>query len=440
MSTKTIVTRLRLSFFAALVLVCTACLLAPDDETDSIVFWIPFEAPNDTYLKRIADNYNATNPPIPVTVVSVPQRDITDISDLLQAMQAGTAPDVFMLDRFTVYQRAEQGILTDMTPHLRANRISINNFRDWAWSETLYQRRTYAIPFDADLRGLFYNKDMLREAGIAEADLTALNYINGPITHAKLWEIATAVTEYYKTSSQNKLGFIPQMDQGWHYTWGFSFGGAFTNPLNLVNDAGVRDGFQFLYDKNQELRDKNIDIDAFLSDHKKYPEDPEHHPFVQGNLAMTIHGDWFITSISSNTKFTFDYGVTYIPVPDKKRPFTWAGGYAFGIPATSEKAAAAMRFIAYACGMEGQQTYSEGMWKTPTDVRLFTWYRDRFFAAGQEFFPETKDIVRIRPPLSANVYYWNALSEAQAQVISGDMTVQEALTYVEDTMRPILQR
>jgi len=440
MSTKTTLNYLRLSLFVTLALICSACPLATQDETDSIVFWIPFESPNDTYLKRIAANYNETNPPTPVTVVSVPQRDITDISDLLVAMQAGTAPDVFMLDRFTVYQRAEQGVLSDMTPYLSGSRISRNNFREWAWAETLYQRKTYAIPFDADLRGLFYNKDMLRAAGIDDKTLATLDYINGPITHEELWDIVKTVTEHYQASGQNKLGFIPQMDQGWHYTWGFSFNGSFANPLNLVNDTGVREGFRFLYETNKELRDNGIDVEAFLSEHRKYPEDPDHHPFVQGNLAMTVHGDWFITSISSNTKFNFDYGVTYIPVPDEKRPFTWAGGYAFGIPATSKKTAAAMRFIAYACGMEGQRTYSEGIWKTPTDVRLFTWYRDRFFNAGQPFFPEVKDIVRIRPPLSSNVDYWNALSEAQAKVVSGSMTVEQALTYVQDTMRPILER
>jgi multiple sugar transport system substrate-binding protein len=76
---------------------------------------------------------------------------------------------------------------------------------------------------DTDVRTLYYGRDMLQDAGIDPAELDAEN---GPITVARITEIAAAVDET-KGNSYSKIGFIPWFDQGLHYTWGFDFGGEF---------------------------------------------------------------------------------------------------------------------------------------------------------------------------------------------------------------------
>ena len=41
----------------------------------------------------------------------------------------------------------------------------------FAWAETQYQGKTYALPFDTDARALWYNKDLITAAGEDPAQL-----------------------------------------------------------------------------------------------------------------------------------------------------------------------------------------------------------------------------------------------------------------------------
>jgi maltose-binding protein MalE len=61
---------------------------------------------------------------------------------------------------------------------------------------------------DTDVRTLYYRRDMLQDAGIDPAELDAEN---GPITVARITEIAAAADET-KENSYSKIGFIPWVD------------------------------------------------------------------------------------------------------------------------------------------------------------------------------------------------------------------------------------
>src|SRR5256712_10329479 len=67
-----------------------------------------------------------------------------------------------------------------------------------------------------------YRKDLLQAAGIT--DLSALDPDNGPPTIDTVRAMANKVN--HKTGgAYDVVGFIPWINQGWHYTWGFVYGG-----------------------------------------------------------------------------------------------------------------------------------------------------------------------------------------------------------------------
>ncbi|MDZ7705518.1 MAG: extracellular solute-binding protein [Trueperaceae bacterium] len=95
---------------------------AQDDITE-VTFWGAFFNPDEVAtLEQITENFNAQNPDINVTFELVPGSE-TEITRLMTAVAAGTGPDIYYLDRFTAAERAEAGLLTDLSaPYRGRNR------------------------------------------------------------------------------------------------------------------------------------------------------------------------------------------------------------------------------------------------------------------------------------------------------------------------------
>ena len=162
----------------------------------------------------------------------------TDVAKLMTAVRGGTGPDVYFLDRFTVAQRAAAGVLTDLTDMVKkADPNMASKYVDYAWAETQFKGKTFALPFDTDSRVLFYNKDMIKAAGF---DPAMFDPSKGPLTIDEVQKIAFKINKTDKNGAYTQVGFIPYdtaYSQGWHYTWGFDFGGKFADPASRQGDA-----------------------------------------------------------------------------------------------------------------------------------------------------------------------------------------------------------
>jgi multiple sugar transport system substrate-binding protein len=209
-----------------LVLVTAAGLAAAPTQ---ITFWTNFTPPFSDYLQKMVDSYNASQSAVQAKLVQVPGSE-TDISKLMTAVRGGTGPDVYMLDRFTTAERAAAGVLTDLTPFIKkADPKMGDKYLPFAWAESTYKGDQYSLPFDTDTRALYYRKDLLKAAGI---DISALDPKNGPATIAQVKAIADKYNKKDSSGEYEQIGFIPQYNQGWHYTWGFAYGGKFADPKN----------------------------------------------------------------------------------------------------------------------------------------------------------------------------------------------------------------
>ena len=132
-----------------------------------VKFWTSHTPPDSDVLAKIVDAFNTANPDICVKMTIVPGAE-TDVAKLITAIRGGAAPDVYMADRFTVPQRAAEGVLAELPAEVAALK---DQHLEFAWNETQYQGKTYAIPFDTDARALWYNKDLITAAGEDPAQL-----------------------------------------------------------------------------------------------------------------------------------------------------------------------------------------------------------------------------------------------------------------------------
>ncbi|GHV24751.1 sugar ABC transporter substrate-binding protein [Spirochaetia bacterium] len=405
-------------------------------QAGEVVFWTSHGPPDNGILESIVNTYNATNPDVKVKFVQVPGSE-TDNTSLMTAVRGGTGPDVYMLDRFIVAQRASDGILEDLTADLAKLDPDLKNkYLPFAWDEAQYRGKTYALPFDTDTRGIYYNKKMLRDAGI---DLALFDRKNGPMTLDKLREVARKIDTKDGQGNYTKVGFIPQVEQGWHYTWGFLFGGEFADLAAgkvTPTNPGVVAGFQFLYDWNKEMGVQQVQ--TFISSYMPPNNPPQQHPFITGNLAMIVTGDWFLNTMRTYAP-DVEYDVTYIASAKAgDKPSTWAGGWSFVVPTGSKRKEAAVKFIRWACGADGQRIYTRDSGHCPTLLAISN--EEAIFAPEQAYFREALSFTKSRPPLPVGALYWDALSTAQDMVVQNVQTPQQALKQAEDQTQPQLNK
>jgi multiple sugar transport system substrate-binding protein len=370
-----------------------------------VTFWtthtgIGFEA-----LTKIGQDFNAKSTTSQVEVVQRPPADVADSSSLITAVRGGEGPDVYLLDRFIVAERAANGLLQDLSQLMSdagENPDLTEKYVDFAAAEATYQGAPYALPFDTDVRALFYNEDLLKAGGV---DLEAWDPANGPMVWDDVKEVAKSLNKE-EGGNYSQMGFVPYQPQGWLYTWGFSWGGEFFDYDNCQvtpDNEKVAESAQWVYDYAKEMDPQKVY--AFIQNAIRDGAPPTDNPFIQKRLGMQITGNW---EFANYKKYIPDVNIkyTYIPVPTKgMESSTWAGGWSGVVPQGAKNAEGGYEFAQYLCGPEGSRTYVEMNNNLPVLKELLA-STDLFDENLQWFvdnlFPQTK----FRPPLPVGAKYW----------------------------------
>jgi multiple sugar transport system substrate-binding protein len=404
-----------------------------------VKFWTTHTPPDSNVLATIVEAFNQANPDICVKMTIVPGAE-TDIAKLLTSIRGGAAPDVYMADRFTVAQRAAEGVL-DQLPDGTANAA---DYLPFAWAETQYQGKTYALPFDTDARVLWYNKDMLTAAG---CDLTKFDMTKGAATIDDVVACADKINKKDASGNYTTMGWMPggpgaggnagAFDQGWHYTWGFDYGGSFADMSACKvtpTDAGVVAGYQFLYDW-AKAHDPQA-VSRWVTTNLPPNPPAAQNPFWTGKLGMTISGDWRIAEQLQYAP-SGHYGFTYIPVPKAGDPTsTWAGGWSFALIPGSKAKDQAVKFMQYIAGTPGQTVYTKQSTHMPTLNALLS--DSSLYDAQHAQFVKMLPSAKSRPPLAVGAVYWDALTTAMGSVELNTQTPQDALNAVQQSVQPQL--
>ena len=399
--------------------------VTPAADATKVTFWTTHGDTGFAALSIITNDFNTANPDVFVEIVQRPGADVEDSSGLITAVRAGEGPDIYLLDRFIVAERAAQGLLTNLRPLQEAAGVptDLNEaYIPFAAAEATYAGDAYALPFDTDVRALFYNKALVTAAGI---DLEELNPANGPITFARLDEMA-ALIDADDGTNFTQIGFVPYHNQGWHYTYGFSFGGSFfdyeaceVTPTNEGVVAGATWAQEFI---NKRGADKMF---AFVQSSRVPGSPPTENPFNQGRMGFQISGNWELVGLPKNAP-SVDWGFTYIPVPNEgDESATWAGGWSGVIPEGAKESDAAFKFLQYLCGPDGQRSYYVNESNIPTikdvqaDKSLYT--EDMLF-----FIDNLLPITKFRPPIPVGAKYWAELGDAWEAIFLNQATPEEA--------------
>jgi len=358
----------------------------------------------DVHTQQIKDFLNA-NQNYAVEVEYVPTTAGTQLSDkLVAAISGGQPPDAARFDRFIVTSWAARGFLTELSDQAKRDGVTQDKFIKEGWLEATWKGKVYAVPFDTDLRGLYFNKKQMQDAGVDPN--------KPPTTTDELDSIADKLVKK-DGAKVTQFGFIPWVQQGSLYTYGWIFGGEFYDPQKdqiTLNHPQIVKALEWMVSYAKKYNVDTIDqyAQAFGSN--------EQNPFVAGLTSMVSDGDWEVATFNKYMKPEMHDLWDVVPYPKAAggpAQVTWGGGWATVVPKGAKEVDGAWAFSKY-LGTDAAATYAIGTTHIPVYLPAYDDLeknKDKFDPRWVKFWP-IRSVTRFRPNLPVGQELWNAQTTA----------------------------
>ncbi len=282
---------------------------------------------NGAAMREAASRYTAINPEANIIVDDTATQD--DIRAKLQTqLLAGSTdglPDIVLIQD-DVAQKYLQSFPGAFEP--LSDTIDMSAFADYKVAAATLDGKSYSLPFDSGVTGLFYRSDYFEEAGFTAEDLNN-------ITWDRLIEIGTEVKE--KTGhllldlDLADSGLIRMMMQQ-SGTWYFNEDGS----LNIVDNAPLKKALE-TYAKFYQA-----DLVKPVSGWAEYTG-----AFTSGEVASVPVGVWITGTIKANVDQSGLWGVAPIPRLDIEGSVNASnqGGSSWYVLASSDNKEEAIDFL-----------------------------------------------------------------------------------------------
>jgi multiple sugar transport system substrate-binding protein len=292
-----------------------------------------------TLLNQMVSKFNSTHPDIHVTESNIPSA--TGDAKLLSEIAAGDPPDVFTEWNPVLGEYAADGTIQPLSRYLTG---TYSGLEKWLYPIALqggsYKGTLYGLPMSMNSWALYYNKSMLKAAGISSP----------PTTLAQLY--ADQAREWkFSGSKLEQIGFYPDLA-----TEGFEYFGSFFGAVNCFNSAGQ---YAFASCKGAQAEAN------FFAQYDNYPYSAvsametaygnvaggDDDAFVAGKEGFIMDGPWEgAQNIPvTNSSMTGNFGVVAFP-HTVGGPSTFGQGNYNIIPKGAAHAAQAFTFISWLAG------------------------------------------------------------------------------------------
>ena len=292
-----------------------------------------------TLLNQMVSKFNSTHPGIHVTESNIPSA--TGDAKLLSEIAAGDPPDVFTEWNPVLGEYAADGTIQPLSRYLTGTYAGLEK---WLYPIALqggdYKGTLYGLPMSMNSWALYYNKSMLKAAGISSPPATLAQLY---ADQAKEWK--------FSGSKLEQIGFYPDLASA-----GFEYFGSFFGAVNCFNQAGQYD-FSSCKGAQAEAN--------FFAQYDKYPYSGvnametaygnvaggDDDAFVAGKEGFTMDGPWEgAQNIPvTNSSMAGNFGV--VPFPHTVGgPSTFGQGNYNIVPKGAAHPAQAFTFISWLAG------------------------------------------------------------------------------------------
>ena len=373
-----------------------------DDASGDVTIWYYWETEgHQKALGHIIEEFNNSQDDITVEAKYVPFADFK--KQLSVGASADELPDLVILDNPDHAAYAAMGIFADIT-----DKFDVSNYYEGPVNSCTLDGKLYGVPFGSNDLVLFYNEDMLKEAGCEV-----------PTTWDELLEAAKATTTdtvsgFAHCALQNEEGtfnFLP---------WVWSTG---ATSYEIDSEGGIK-ALQFEKDL--------VDSGAMTKEAINWTQGDTMHQFIAGNLAMMINGTWQIPTMREEVP---DLKWNVAPIPQDKEQASGLGGENYAVIAGGNEDAA-IEFLKYATSPETCLYMMNAMGYISADSTI---------AEGQfegdevyQVFVDEMQYAHARGPLPEWPSISDAISLAFNKVITGESSPEDAAAEAQATIDGII--
>ena len=367
-------------------------------------------------LEKQLDNFNTSQSQYHVTYAVQDSME----QKLLTAIASNEVPDIVLWDRFNTGVYGPKGALASLDDYIAKDNIDMSQFYAPAVDEMTSGGVVYGIPLTVDSRILFYNKDMLEEAGVDPASITDWDSLRDAAIKLTKWDGDTLV----------QSGFSLK-DVGLFNNWIGQAGG------KMIDDSTNPPTAAF----NTEAGLKVLEYwDQLLNEDKVYQLGFEDgfggDGFKAGKVAITFNGPW---TLESYKEAGLNFGVIGQPEGYNGEKSAMMGGFGLIIPNGAKNADAAWEFIKWwTMQPENGVEFCKISGNLPANVNAA---KDPYFMNDEilKVFSETMEYAGIR----SKVFGYSdleglALIPQLQKFLAGEITAQEALDNAEKQGNQIL--
>lgn len=358
-------------------------------------------------MRKMADAFEKKNPGIKVNVeVTAWDQYWTKLD---AAASGGSLPDVFWMHSNQSARYASNGILMDLTDKIKGSSLtSLDKFPKDLVKVYEYDSKNYAIPKDFDTIGLWYNKKLFDEAGVA--------YPNENWTWNDFLNAAKKLTN----AEKGIYGFGAPLDlqQGFD-----NF--IFQNGGKVLSDDKTKSGFDTPAVKEAMQWYVDLSLKEKVSpNQQQFSENSYTAFFESGKTAMGLFGSWMLSEFSANEYVAKNCDVAVLP--QGKQRATIYNGLGNAVAANSPHKEEAWKFVEFLGSEEANKIQAESGVAIPayqgtTDAWIKT--QTKF---NSKVYADMLAYAKINPYSKETDKWVTAEKEALLKAFTGKASVNDA--------------
>lgn len=364
-------------------------------------------------IRKIADKFEEKNPDIKINIQVV---DWDNYWTMLEAgATGGSLPDTFWMHSNEIYRYGSNEMLLPLDDYLaKSTEAKLENFPEGLNEIYNINGKQYAVPKDFDTIGLWYNKKMFDEAGIAYPDDTW--------DWNKLKEVAKQLTK--ADGSQYGFGAGLSNQEG-YYNFIYQNGGTVItdDKKSGYDDPKTIEALDYYFSFVKEKLSPALTVDKERAE-----------AFQNGLVAMSVFGSWNLSGFSANDYIRENADVAVLPKgPDGTRA-TIFNGLGNAIAANTKNPDAAWKWVEYLSSKEAQEMQAS----LGVAISAYKGTADTWVNSNKDFaiknYVDMLDYAQIRPYSQTTLKWEDKAYELLKPAYLGEEATKDAAQKTADMM------
>lgn len=415
--------------FGAIVLAASAGMTAFPDRALSEEPAVEVSIPRGTPARvtdDMANRFAAANPGLSVNYQLGSEEWTGLLQETLRGAVVGELPDVSHQSLNHVRVLVDQGLVVPLDPFIEeAGGWEALGYLPRLRETATIEGKIYAIPFATTVPLVFYNRDLLAQAGYENDGL--------PETWDEIFEAAQGVNAL----GEDIIGIYMEADatSAWMFqTLLLSLGGQMMNEDETDIAFDSPEGLKALQILKRHGDAGQID----MSDNQARQQ------FMAGGIGIYIRSASILPRFTEAAEGNFAFDAGQLPIPAEGASLPGAGNGLVMLAADEARQRAAWRYMTFAAGAEGQEVLVDTTGYAPTNRRaaedseaLQAFYQENpYHRLVVDRFPVISDWYAFPGDNSARIF--DRMIDEQLDVIAGRTTPEDALSNMAETARELL--